>query len=173
MCGSAEDCLGDVTVGRGGIVHGGCAIIGLDGGTVIVGDRVTIFPGTVIEARGSGAIIEIGHDVEIGPGSITLRANRAGSQMTIGDGARISGFVELMGSSSLGTGTQVFGSPLTLVGASLEAGETWRCPDPGARGAVAKGCGKVIDLSVARGCTAVCGSVSSHVEMVAQRTLHP
>jgi hypothetical protein len=112
----------------------------------------------------SGGRIRIGAQAEIGEeGGFTVKAGM-GDTIEIGDGARLLGNGSLSGSNRIGRGAQILG-PIRCQNCRLGDGETYRDPEPDARGGVLKGSG------VARNIDVPCGSVIQAFGLFSEGTL--
>jgi acetyltransferase-like isoleucine patch superfamily enzyme len=119
-------------------------------GTIQIGDGNVFHPGTFIVAADGGEIL-IGNSNEFLETGVSLKANRAGACIRVGQGGRYGG-VEVIGRVQLGSGSQVLGvGRITLHDSVLEAGAPYSCPDVPRRGAVLKGCGVAKGLHVPTG----------------------
>lgn len=139
-----------VTVGENNTFYPGVVIECRDGATVRIGDGNTFYSGTFIFAS-AGEII-IGSGNEFGPAGCTVRANTPTARIVVGDGGRYSDGANIMGETTLGSGSQVLGN-ITVQNCQLAAGGTYREADPDERAAVLKGFG------LARGITLEAGQV--------------
>ncbi|WP_022908044.1 hypothetical protein [Curtobacterium sp. B18] len=127
-------------------------VLVLDPSSVLIGRSVRIepgvvlYPGTVLEGRGTGTVVvrsgarlgpgpvtvvAHGADVEIGPaelgpGSVTVVATDA-ADVVIGPGARLSGGCLVEGPATIGAGAQVIG-PVSIRDVVLAAAPTGAPP---------------------------------------------
>jgi len=160
----------NVALGTGNTFYPNVVIRADNDVEVAIGNDNVFYPSTFI--YGSVGKIIIGSENEIGLGSCTVRANMPDSAVTIGDGGRYSGGADIMGLTSLGSGSQVLGA-ITLQSCDLARGGTFREPDPDERAAVLKGMG------LARGITLQKGQVINGLgdftdrEIEWQRDYHP
>lgn len=112
----------------------------LIGRDVVVGAGTVVYPGVVLEAT-DGGTISVGAGVFLGPGGVTVIAER-GTVVSIGDGARIRAGAWIEGPATIGAGAQVLGT-VQARDVVLAGGGSFREPDPDRRGAVVKGTGRL------------------------------
>lgn len=138
-----------VDFGTGVVVWPGVALQRLDDGKLSVGAGTVLHSGTRIVARG-GTIV-IGERAEIGEeGGFTVKADRPGIVIEIGDEARLLGGGSAMLDNAIGRGAQVLG-PVRMQQCRLDAGGSHAEPDPDLRGGVLKGAGVARGLHVPQG----------------------
>lgn len=160
----------NVVIGTGNVLYPNVVIRSDDGAEIHVGNDNIFYPGTYI--FGSQAKIVIGSNNEFGVGGCTIRANMPNAAIVIGDGGRYSGGADIMGVTTLGSGSQVLGA-ITVQSCDLAPGGTFGEPDPDERAAVLKGMG------LARGITLPKGQVINGLgdfaerEVEWQRDYHP
>lgn len=119
-----------------------------ESGTIRIDAATVVFPGTRVVARGGHVIV--GAHAEIGEeGGFTLKADAA-AVIRVGDGARLLGGGSLSLSNTIGAGAQILG-PIRCQNCRLADGGTYREPDPDLRGGVLKGAGVARDLDVPQG----------------------
>jgi len=168
----------------------------LDPGSVLVGrgvvlaDDVVLYPGVVLETRGSGCVevgagarlgpgavgvvadggaVRIGAQAQIGPGAVTITASE-GADVVVGAGSRVLGGAQVEGPARIGDGAQVLGA-VSVRDVVLDGGGTHAEPDPDRRGAVVKGAGRVHGARLAVGEVVAVGAGPWVVER--QRAYHP
>lgn len=125
-------------IGKRNTFYPGVVIECAEDARLTIGDDNVFYPGTYIVAtRGE---VSIGSGNEFGPAGCVIRANTPDARITIGDGGRYSGGVQIMGTTSLGSGSQVLGT-ITVQGCDLAAGGDYQAPDPDQRASVLKGSG--------------------------------
>ncbi len=137
-----------VTIGTGNILYPNVVIRSDDGAEVHVGNDNVFYPGTYL--FGNDGKIVIGSDNEFGVGGCTVRANMPNAAIVIGDGGRYSGGVDIMGATTLGSGSQVLGA-ITVQSCELAPGGTFSEPDPDERAAVLKGMGQARGITLQKG----------------------
>lgn len=168
----------------------------LVGRSVVIEPGVVVYPGTVLESRGTGAVVvragarlgpgpvtvladgarvEIGR-AELGPGPVTVVAVGAAppgsgsADVEIGAGARLSGGCLVEGPATIGNGAQVIGT-VSVREVVLGAGADRHDPDPDRRGAVVKGTGRIHGVRLGAGDVVVGRAAVSDAER--QRAHHP
>lgn len=137
-----------VQVGNGNVFYPNVVIEVQGGGAIVIGDNNVFYPGTYLLS--SAGSITAGSTNEFGPNGCTIKANMADAQLTIGDGGRYCDGANIMGKTSLGSGSQVLGS-ITVQGCTLAVGGTFQAPDPDERAAVLKGFGLARGLTLDQG----------------------
>ncbi len=113
-----------------------------------IGDRNIFHAMTLMDA--ADGPIAVGSDNQFGEGGLTVRCNRPGAAVEIGDGGRYMGGASVFGRTALGSGSQLLGQ-IAVDSCRLEAGDSFRSPDPDARAGLLKGWGSARGLSVPRG----------------------
>lgn len=137
-----------VKIGKGNTFYPNVVIEVQGGGAVSLGDNNTFYPGTYLLC--SAGSITIGSDNEFGSGGCTIKANMPDADLTVGDGGRYCDGANIMGKTSLGSGSQVLGN-ITVQGCNLAAGGTYKTPDPDERAAVLKGFGLARGITLEKG----------------------
>ncbi len=94
--------------------------------------------------------VSIGNRNQFGDGGCTIKANSEDTTTTISDNGRYLNGPLIIGSSHLGSGTQVIGA-VTVQDSTLEGGKDYMFSDPDERGAVLKGTGLARGMLVSRG----------------------
>ncbi|MFE4617387.1 hypothetical protein ACFRJ7_14910 [Streptomyces sp. NPDC056747] len=125
-------------IGSGNVFYPG-VIVHCDGGGCVIGQNNTFFPSTLLLAEAGGRIA-IGDACTFGPGGVQIKANRPGAELHVGDRVRVLNGAEIVGSSVLGSGSQIIGA-VAAQSVRLGAGDDFEGPDPDTRGAVLKGFG--------------------------------
>ncbi|HZH52317.1 MAG TPA: hypothetical protein VEZ16_10610 [Microvirga sp.] len=137
-----------VELGNGVTLWPGTILQASNGGRIAVGGGTNLFPGTRLVAVG-GRIV-IGAQAEIGEeGGFTIKVD-AGFAVEVGDGARLLGGGSLTGPSRIGRGAQILG-PIRCQTCTLGDGGTHRDPEPDERGGVLKGSGVARGIDVPKG----------------------
>jgi len=161
----------EVDLAPGTTLWPGVILHAAEGGRIAIGERTQLFAGTRIVAVGGR--VTIGRDVELGEeGGFTIKAERSGCTIAIGDAARLLGGGSLMLDNSIGHGAQVLG-PIRMQHCILGAGDSYRDPDPDARGAVLKGSGVARDIRVPTGKVIQAFGLFSDAPMRNQSYFHP
>jgi hypothetical protein len=160
----------NVQLGEGNILYPGIRIFCANGYRMILGDKNTLFSGTVFEA--SAGDIAVGNSNEIGERGFSAYANRAGAEITIGSNGRYQGNASVFGKTSLGSGTQILGQ-ITVNNCILEAGRDYKSVNPELRGGLLKGYGSAQNIKIPQG-KVISGSGEIRVDMlVSQAMFHP
>jgi bifunctional N-acetylglucosamine-1-phosphate-uridyltransferase/glucosamine-1-phosphate-acetyltransferase GlmU-like protein len=136
-------------IGRDNIFHPNVTVDCAPEGRCVVGSANKFFPGTFFVVVAGGQI-EIGDGNEFGDGGCAVKANRSASLVRVGSGGRYLSGAQVMGCSTLGSGSQIIG-PITVQDCTLAAGGAYRTADPDDRGAVLKGSGLARGLHVGVG----------------------
>lgn len=138
-----------VDLAPGVMVWPGVVLQRLGDGTLSVGAETVLHSGTRIVAR--GGVVVIGQRAEIGEeGGFTVKADKPGVAISIGDEARLLGGGSAMLDNWIGRGAQVLG-PVRMQDCRLDAGGSHAEADPDLRGGVLKGAGVARGLHVPRG----------------------
>jgi carbonic anhydrase/acetyltransferase-like protein (isoleucine patch superfamily) len=155
------------TIGKHNTILDSSVLIGEN---IKVGSNNTFYPGVVIEQQGSGKItigdgnifypgvyilssdgeIIIGNHNEFGPAGATIKANNSDALITIGNHGRYCDGANIMGKSTLGSGSQILGN-ITVQNCTLADGGTFQEPNPDERGAVLKGFGHARNIVLETG----------------------
>jgi len=160
-----------VQIGTGNVFYPGVVIEVVDDASISIGDNNTFYPGTYIYASASGKIT-IGDGNEFGTGGFTAKANMAETVLTIGDGGRYCNGASVMGTTVLGSGSQVLGT-ITVQSCTLASGASFQDPDPDKRAAVLKGFGLARGLRLEVGQVVNGSGDFSEVPVEWQRAYHP
>jgi hypothetical protein len=161
---------GTTSIGKDNTFYPCCVLNAENGGHLEVGNNNRFGMATLVEALGSS--VHIGSGNQFGDGGFTLRADRIGASVKIGDRGRYTGGVRIYGSATLGNGSQVHGN-IVLIDCELVAGMDASFPDPNARGGVLKGFGTARELVVGAGEVIAGAGVFSQDELRRQREFHP
>ena len=136
-----------------------------------LGDGNRVGEGTRMDATNGGRLT-IGNYNEIGPHSVVFLINRDGARTVVGDGTRLLGRVEIIGTCDLGTGAQILGD-ITAVNVTLAGGGCFDERDPDLRGAVLKGVGRAAGLSLGAGEVISGAGDFAHAAVERQSVHHP
>jgi len=117
-------------------------------GELVIGDGNVFFSGCRLLA--DPGKIRIGNANQFGEGGCFIKANRAGALINVGDNGRYVAGTWLLGTSTLGSGSQVIGQ-IHVEDCELAGGDSHACDDPNRRGAVLKGSGDARGLCVRAG----------------------
>jgi hypothetical protein len=160
-----------VDLGAGVVVWPGVTLQRLDDGKLSVGAGTVLHSGTRIVAR-AGTVV-VGQHVEIGEeGGFTLKADRPGIVVAIGDEARLLGGGSAMLNNAIGRGAQVLG-PIRMQECRLDAGGSHAEPDPDRRGGVLKGAGVARGLHVPQGAVIQAFGMFDAASLRRQVEFHP
>lgn len=160
-----------VAFSRGVKIWPGVTIECASTGIVIIADDVVLHSGTRIAAKDGQ--ISVGKSVEIGDeGGFTIRVERTGDLIEIGEGARILGGGSMTMSNVIGNGAQILG-PIRLQNCRLSGGGTYRDADPDKRGAVLKGSGVARNIDLPRGKVIQAFGLFSEAPVRDQSFFHP
>lgn len=137
-----------VDIGNDNVFYPNVVIERQGEGKVSLGSNNTFYPGTyIISSAGS---VTIGDNNEFGTSGCTIKANMPDATIVIGDGGRYCDGANIMGKTSLGSGSQVLGN-ITVQGCTLAGGGTFQTPDPDERAAVLKGFGLARGIALEKG----------------------
>lgn len=137
---------GDARVSPGALLHP-TVVIECDGSSqVVVGPGAVLHPGTRLSAT-NGALVHVGARTTLGPGGCTLVSD--GEDLHLGADGRYR-MALIIGPGSFGDGCQVLG-PVEARACTLEGGEPGDSPDVAARGALLKGAGRALGITLRRG----------------------
>lgn len=160
-----------VDLEAGVVLWPGVTLQRLDDGNLSVGAGTVLHSGTRILARGGTVVI--GQRVEVGEeGGFTVKADRPGVVIDIGDEARLLGGGSAMLANSIGRGAQVLG-PIRMQQCRLDAGGSHAEPDPDLRGGVLKGAGVARGLHVPQGRVIQAFGVFDAASLRRQVEFHP
>ena len=159
-----------VVIGSGNNIYPNTIIECTEMDMVVIGDENTIFPGCLFQA-GPGTL-RVGNGNQFGDGGAFVKANRPGSEIVIGDNGRYSGGAQILGRTSLGSGSQVLGA-ITVVDCTLAAGVSFRDEAPEEQGGVLKGFGTARGLAVGRGQVISGHGSFDQTAILEQRAFHP
>ncbi len=133
-------------------------------------DGNVLHPLTILDAA-SGPI-RIGSGNQFGEGGLTIRCNRPDAAIEVGDDGRYMGGASVFGQTFLGSGSQLLGA-IIVDSCRLEAGGSFRTPDPDARAGLLKGHGTARNLTVSQGCV-IAGAGSFEADLMERQTAyHP
>jgi hypothetical protein len=126
-------------IGAGNVFYPGVTIRCSASGELTIGDGNTLYSGTWLAA--DVGTLTIGNSNLFGEsGGFTVKADRAGARIVIGDHGRYQGGASVFGETTLGSGSQLLGM-ITVDSCYLAAGGSFRDPDPDTRAALLKGQG--------------------------------
>lgn len=114
-------------------------------GAITIGNDNTFYPGTYVLS--SAGAVKIGNSNEFGPAGLVIKANMGDALIAVGDKGRYCDGASIMGKTSLGSGSQVFGN-ITVQGCTLAGGGNFQEPDPDNRASVLKGFGLARGISL-------------------------
>jgi len=138
----------NVVVGASNTFYPGVVVEQEGDGKITIGNGNTFYPGTYILST-AGEII-IGNNNEFGPAGATIKANTLEAHVAIGDNGRYCDGVSMMGTTTLGAGSQVLGN-IIVQNCTLAGGGDFQEPDPDKRAAVLKGFGLARNIALEAG----------------------
>lgn len=139
----------ETKIGSKNIFYPSVIIEIINNGKISIGDGNTFFPQTNLFA-GPGEII-IGDNNQFGDGGVSIKANQPGAKVTVGNEGRYINGVQIIGNSSLGSGSQIIGGLVTVQDCFIGNGFPYTYPEPEGRGGVIKGFGIARNLSIRQG----------------------
>ncbi|MCJ9751405.1 AraC family transcriptional regulator [Neorhizobium sp. BETTINA12A] len=134
-----------VEIGTGNTFYPCVTILCAQDADLAIADGNTFHSNSLFEAT-AGKIV-IGSSNQFGEGGFTAKANREGALISFGDNGRYINGCSVFGHSSLGSGSQIIGA-IAVDSCSLEAGASYRDPEPDRRAALLKGFGPAKGLTV-------------------------
>lgn len=138
----------EAEIGTGNVFYPGVVLSCGVNGALAVGSGNTFMTGCLLCAEGGS--LSVGNSNYFGDGSVTLKADGRSAYIRVGSECRITGGAQIYGSTELGNGAQVLGG-IKVQDCRLEAGGSYRTPNPDLRGAVLKGAGAAKGLVLHRG----------------------
>lgn len=135
-------------IGTGNIIFPCVFLLCSEDGDLSIGGNNTFFSNSFVEAV-SGPVV-IGSGNQFGEGGFTAKTNRPGASITVGDNGRYLNGAAVFGETVLGTGSQILGA-VTVDSCHLQAGQSWKDPDPELRAGLLKGSGSARNLTVPAG----------------------
>lgn len=138
-----------VKIGSQNIFYPSIIVEILNNGAISIDNGNTFFPQTSMLAD-NGEII-IGNNNQFGDGGVSIKANQPGVKIRIGNEGRYLNGVQVIGNTSLGSGSQLIGGLLTVQDCSIENGLPYTHPEPDERGGVIKGFGVARNLTIKQG----------------------
>lgn len=160
----------DVTIGNNNIFYPGVVIERQGDGRITIGDDNVFYPGVYIVS--SAGEIVIGDANEFGPSGLTIKSNMQDASITIGSRGRYCDGANIMGKTSLGSGSQVLGN-ITAQNCVLSGGGDFKEPDPDMRAAVLKGFGLARGITIEKGQVINGTGDFSKASVEWQRAYHP
>lgn len=157
-------------IGSGNVFHPCVTVACGPGVELTIGDDNVFHSTTAITAE-TGPVT-IGSGNRFGEGGFVARTDRDEAAIEIGDEGRYVGGVSVFGRSRLGSGSQILGA-ITAQDCELEAGGSFRAPDPDDRAGLLKGAGTARGLRVPRGHVVVGQGVFRAADLEPQRNHHP
>lgn len=139
----------NVRLDTGNFIYPNVLIECRQSGLISIGSDNVLLPNTVLIC--AGGTIEIGDGNQFGENGVSIKANTPEIRIRIGNHGRYMNGVEILGNSSLGSGSQLLGGYLSVQNCVLEAGDSWRGADPDRRGGVIKGSGFIDGAIVSQG----------------------
>lgn len=161
---------GSIEIGKDNIFYPNVVIEQRGDGVLVVGGGNVFYPGTYVFCD-NGAVA-IGNNNEFGAAGCTIKAITPIAQITIGNNGRYSNGASVAGRVMLGSGSQVLG-PIAVQDCTLNAGEDYKAPDPDKRGAVFKGFGRALGITLQAGQVVNGAGDFSHASIQRQSFYHP
>lgn len=149
-----------VRIGVGNIFYPNVTIEQQGDGRIVLSDNNVLHSGTYFLC--AVGVVRVGDGNTFGPSGVIMQSNAPGSSIIIGDEGRYNR-AEIMGRTTLGSGSQVLGL-ITVQDCILAAGGNFKESDPDQRAAVLKGFG------LARGITLETGRVMNGAGDFSQAT---
>lgn len=159
-----------VVLGRGNLFYPGVTVDCRDQACIRIGGDNIFHGGTRIFAE-LGAI-EIGDGNQFGDGGFIAKTLQETARLVIGNGGRYCAGATVIGSNTLGSGSQVLGA-IMVEGCTLDAGGTYTNPDPDERAAVLKGQGRARNISLGVGEVIAGQGIFSTEHIQRQTEYHP
>lgn len=139
-------------------------------GSLTIGDDNTFFSGSALTCVGGS--ISVKNNNQFGEGGFIARADHSDAIITIGSNGRYTSGVQLFGTNSLGTGSQIHGV-ITVINCTLSAGESFIHPDPDLRAGVLKGYGPAKNLVIDSGEVIAGNGIFQQSDLKRQTFYHP
>ncbi len=141
-----------------------------DGGELSVGDGNVFYPNTLILAEKGK--VSIGNENQFGDGGCSIKANMPDAEIHIGDHGRYINGAQIIGKTTLGSGSQVIG-PVTVQNCTLEEGGDYRSSDADLRAGLLKGSGLARGITVPQGKVLNGSGTFKQEDMEDQSKYHP
>ncbi len=159
-----------VVLGDNNLFYPNVTIEANRGGVIVVGNANAFYPNTYILAEEGK--VSVGDDNQFGDGGCSLKANRSDAEITVGDNGRYINGAQIIGRTTLGSGSQVIG-PITVQDCTLEAGEDFQSSDPDLRAGLLKGTGLARGIVVPKGKVLNGAGTFEQDSIEAQSKYHP
>ena len=160
----------NVKIGFGNVFYPNVIISGTAGNHIKIGSENIFYSNTIVEASAGNVVI--GSENQFGEGGISIKANRAGSRIEIGDQGRYLGGASVFGVTQLQSGSQILGH-ITVDNCTLESGGSWHEPSSDKRGGLLKGFGIAKNLTIPVG-KVINGAGSFNANLIEwQSVYHP
>lgn len=135
-------------IGENNVFYPNVILDAKDGGKLSVGNENVFYPSTLILAEKGK--VSIGNNNQFGDGGCSIKANMPDAEITIGDNGRYINNPQIIGKTSLGSGSQIIGA-ITAQNVTLEAGGDYRSTDIDSRAGLLKGTGLARGVVVPEG----------------------
>lgn len=139
----------NVHIGKENVFYSNIIIKSDDTSLIKIGNRNTFFPNTNFIAE-NGGVIEVGNENAFSGGTISIKANMNQAQIIFGNEGRYDGNINVYGNCFFGRGSQILGN-INVYSCKLEAGASYKDPDPNHRAGLIKGLGTAKNLVVPQG----------------------
>ncbi|WP_324019689.1 hypothetical protein GC090_10560 [Pantoea sp. JZ29] len=157
-------------IGTGNVFYSGVTLITVLGYGLTVGNHNFFHSNTFIEATAGS--VHIGSENQFGEGGCTLKANRKGARIEVGNKGRYLGGVSVSGQTQPEDGSQILG-PINVDNCCLKNGRSWQEPVADERAGLLKGYGTARNLTVGRGRVINGNEAFSESMIEAQSRYHP
>ncbi len=159
-----------VAIGIGNMIYPCVTLQAFDDCRIEVGDNNVFHSNCFFQAL-SGSI-RIGSGNQFGEGGFSAKANRPGANIEIGDEGRFLNGVSVLGTTCLGSGSQLLGQ-ITVDSCTLEEGGSFRESDPNLRAGLLSGSGIARNITVPRGHVIVGSGTFNEANCEKQSIYHP
>lgn len=139
----------NVHIGKENVFYSNIIIKSDDTSLIKIGNRNTFFNNTNFIAE-NGGVIEVGNENVFSGGPISIKANMNQAQIIFSDEGRYDGNINVYGNCYFGRGSQILGN-INVYSCKLEAGASYKDPDPDCRAGLIKGLGTAKNLVVPQG----------------------
>lgn len=139
----------EANIGEGNTFYPSVTIEINNNGKITIGNNNIFHPQTFLLAS-KGEIV-IGNNNQLGDGGVSIKANQDNAKVTVEDNCRLLNQIQVLGITTLGTGCQVIGGPITVQDCFLNGGNSYDEADPDLRAGVLKGFGLARNIRVMRG----------------------
>jgi len=139
----------NVHIGKENVFYSNIIIKSDDASLIKIGSQNTFFTNANFIAE-DGGVIEVGNENIFSGGPISIKANMNQAQIIFGNEGRYDGNINVYGNCCFGRGSQILGN-INVYSCKLEAGASYKNPDPNHRAGLIKGLGTAKNLVVPQG----------------------